>query len=168
MIKLLLNNRYDFEKDTKPWNSRFLAFKQMSSADLNLRDLEGWTLIHHLVAPLPNHTYTNSEVILKLLAQVGVPLNIADNQGVTPLQMAINRGVKVIADTLQELMSIEISNREKVQLLPLPLVDDGVRWDGTASDYNLDCEKLLSQMEKDTKDEGTYAPDPLISLGDEW
>ncbi|RWS14015.1 Poly(ADP-ribose) polymerase pme-5-like protein [Dinothrombium tinctorium] len=103
MVKLLLNPRYDPDKDPKPWNSRFLTFKQSSNAVLDARDQNGWTITHHLVAPFPNSEKTNSEVILRLLARVGTPLNAADKKGLTPFQIASDCGLKHIVDTLQEL-----------------------------------------------------------------
>lgn len=107
MIKLLLNLRYEPETDTNPWNSRFLTFKQMSSADLKVTDNKGWTVTHHLVAPLEELSYHKSDVIIRLLAQVGAPLNLPDKNGLTPLHLATERNLRRVIETLQELIDDE-------------------------------------------------------------
>lgn len=107
MVKLLLNPRYDPDKDPKPWNSRFLTFKQTSNVQLNTKDCNGWTVVHHLITPLPNKCHENSDVILRLLARVGVPLNMPDKQGSRPKQIALDRNLKTIVDTLHELMAVD-------------------------------------------------------------
>ena len=107
MMKLLLNLRYEPETDINPWNSRFLTFKQMSNADLKIVDHDGRSIAHHLVAPLQEISYHRSHVIVRLLAQVGAPLNLPDNNGQTPLHLAIQRQLRRLVDTLQELIDDE-------------------------------------------------------------
>jgi hypothetical protein len=100
MVKLLLHSRYDPDTDTQPWNSRFLTFIKTTNIDLLHKDNKGWTVVHHLVA---SAEAAGKDVILRLLAKVGAPLEAMDNQDRTPVQLA-SPG---IADILQELIAAE-------------------------------------------------------------
>lgn len=103
MVKLLLHSRYEPETDTQPWNSRFLTFIKTTSADLTLSDNQGWNVIHHLIGSSSDGQDMGRDVILRLLAKVGVPLESTDNQGKTPLQLAS----PPMAEILQELITAE-------------------------------------------------------------
>lgn len=101
MAKLLLNGSYDPEKDTDPYGDvRRSNFKKTSAVDLTHQDIYGWTALHHVVAPLPDCTYT-CPAMLHLLAHVGAPLDTPDLNGVTPLHLAAARGVASLTLALQ-------------------------------------------------------------------
>lgn len=104
MIKALLISRYEPETDLNPWSSRFLTFKKSTSVDLSLVDHRGNTVVHHVVAPTPNFTYSNSDTIIRLLASAGAPLDVVNSAGKTPLQLAIDRKAEKLIQTLKDLL----------------------------------------------------------------
>lgn len=79
------------------------SFQKSSSVNLSAQDVDGWTVIHYIVNPLPEFCYTNT-VILNLLADVGAPLDIPNAAGETPLQMASKLQRGVLVDALQKLL----------------------------------------------------------------
>ena len=104
MIKALLISRYEPETDLNPWSSRFLTFKKSTSVDLSLVDHGGNSVVHHVIAPTPNFTYSNSDTIVRLLASAGAPLDVVNSAGKTPLQLAIDRKAEKLIQTLKDLL----------------------------------------------------------------
>ena len=104
MIKALLISRYEPETDLNPWSSRFLTFKKSTSVDLSLVDHGGNSVVHHVIAPTPNFTYSNSDTIVRLLASAGAPLDVVNSAGKTPLQLAMDRKAEKLIQTLKDLL----------------------------------------------------------------
>jgi len=161
MLKLLLNPRYEPETDTNPWISRFLTFKQTSPADLSIRDNYGWTVVHHTVAPAAEYSYLTASVIIRLLAQVGAPLTAPDERGVTPHQMAYQRGLSTVVDSLQELIpSDESPPKVKVEhLLPFSSARREKKTVASLTDQ-------LANSETEASEIFDLKSDPLLGFGD--
>lgn len=104
MIKTLLTSRYEPDTDLNPWTSRFLTFKKSTAVDLSLIDHDGNTVVHHAVAPMANFTYSNSDVIVRLLSSAGAPLDIVNTIGKSPLRLAIERKTEKLIQTLKDLL----------------------------------------------------------------
>lgn len=79
------------------------TFQKTSSVNLAAQDVDGWTVIHHIVNPLPQFCYTNT-VVLNLLAEMGAPLDTPNTAEETPLQMATKLQKGVLVDALQKLL----------------------------------------------------------------
>lgn len=79
------------------------TFQKTSTVDLSAQDINGWTVIHHIISPLPEYCYT-SVVILNLLAELGAPLDTPNASNETPLQMAQNLQRGNIVNALQKLL----------------------------------------------------------------
>lgn len=174
MIKLLLNLRYEPETDINPWNSRFLTFKQMSNADLKIVDNDGRSIAHHLVAPLDDISYHRSDVILRLLAQVGAPLNLPDNNGESPLDLAIKRQLRRVIDTLQELIDDEtVKKPVTFEISPFICTNDltdECQKNSSTFDWKKDIELQSNQVNNETiyklSSSCTIYADALLGFGD--
>lgn len=162
MLKLLLNPRYEPETDTNPWISRFLTFKQTSPADLSIRDNYGWTVVHHTVSPAAEYSYLTASVIIRLLAQVGAPLTAPDERGVTPHQMAYQRGLSTVVDSLQELIPSEESP-PKVKVEHLLPFSSARREKKTIANLT---DQLPNSETKPSYDAFDLKSDPLLGFGD--
>ena len=79
------------------------AFAKVSDVDLGASDVQGWTVIHHVVSPMAIGTYDNV-LILKLLVDAGADINAKDKAGLAPLDYALIRGAPKLAKALQTLM----------------------------------------------------------------
>ena len=73
-----------------------------SSINLGVQDAQGWSTIHHVVAPLEYGSYDNVEM-LDILVNAGAPLQQRDNAGLMALDYALIRGTTKLAKELQEL-----------------------------------------------------------------
>lgn len=102
MVKALLTTRYDPETDHNPWSSGYYSFQKSTPVDLSLVDNEGNTVVHHAVCPLTSFSYLKGDVVIRLLANAGAPLNIANASGKTPLQLAQERKAEKLARALVE------------------------------------------------------------------
>lgn len=163
MIQLLLHLRYEPERDSNPWNSRFLTFKQTSNVDLEARDSKGRTVVHYVVRPFDELTFASAPVIIRLLKEVGAPLNAPDYSGVAPLAMARQLGLSSVVDTLIELIpDLPFVEKSRVTMLPtLPVRpmpteqnDFGAEATRLANDKNM-CDPIVS-----------VRSDPLLGFGD--
>ena len=92
------------------------SFQKTSSVNLASQDVDGWTVIHYIVNPLPEFCYTNT-VILNLLAEVGAPLDIPNAAGETPLQMASKLQRGVLVDALQKLLNTPEDQKVCIQIV---------------------------------------------------
>ena len=80
--------------------------EKTSDVNLDAADLQGWTVIHHLVSPLEYGTFDNEE-LLYVLYKVGASLNEKDAAGLTPLNRALICGAVKLAQMLQRLQNVE-------------------------------------------------------------
>lgn len=79
----------------------FESVEKTSSVDLQAKDSNGWTVMHHLVSPLEYGTYDNEEIFY-VLSKVGAPLNVENSKGETPLKMALRNGALKLTKRLQD------------------------------------------------------------------
>lgn len=86
MVKLLLNTNYNPEEENRAYSDANL--RKTSDADLSRQDMQGWTVVHHAVAPLPTYSYVATSSLLQLLARLGATLDTADTGGLTPKLLA--------------------------------------------------------------------------------
>ncbi|XP_013787560.2 serine/threonine-protein phosphatase 6 regulatory ankyrin repeat subunit B-like, partial [Limulus polyphemus] len=149
MVKLLLNNSYDPDTDYHPLSGSRIEFQKNSSVDLTKQDKNGWTVIHHLVCPHPNFTYSDT-TLLYLLAKVGAPLNTPDNTGLTPIQLAVRQQAENLVNALQELLKVPTAEQVTLHLNPPINIDDGIQWVLPGYSYKTDCKAMLEKLEKET------------------
>ena len=83
------------------------AYRHEKRTDLKYDavDGHGWSVMHHLVNASPLGAYQNL-VMLKYLTDAGVPLDLKDKQGLTPLQHALNRGATQLACAIQHKLGV--------------------------------------------------------------
>ena len=81
----------------------------MSRIDVNKTDSDGWSAIHHLVAPLDFGTYDNVEILV-LLVKNGTLINTENHDRLTPLDLALRYGAQKLAKAMQKLMSVAKKN----------------------------------------------------------
>lgn len=166
MAKLLLNGSYDPEKDTDPYGDvRRSNFKKTSAVDLTHQDIYGWTALHHVVAPLPDCTYT-CPAMLHLLAHVGAPLDTPDLNGVTPLHLAAARGVASLTLALQALLKLPHDQLPKVALHSLPLAQDSLDPAPGVPNFREDCSAFLEAQGAPPPREPLLDPDPFAQMED--
>ena len=79
-------------------------------------DNHGWSVLHHMVNSTPIGTYQNL-IILRYLTDAGVPLNLADKHGLTPLQHALNRGSTQLACAIQHKLGVPKSEWVSIEML---------------------------------------------------
>ena len=70
---------------------------------LTAKDQQGWSLVHHVVAPIEEASYDNV-AMLKLLSDAGAPLSEKDMTGLTPLDYALRQNAPELAKALQKLL----------------------------------------------------------------
>ncbi|XP_035216657.1 poly [ADP-ribose] polymerase tankyrase-like isoform X2 [Stegodyphus dumicola] len=164
MVKLLLNYNYDPAKDRNPYaDVEPGSFQKTSSANLAAQDCDAWTVIHYIVAPLPDYCYSNT-ALLSLLAEVGAPLDSVNAVGETPLQMAINLKREVIATALQKLLNTPEDQKIKIELSLPHVAADDIQWDHPVSNYEDDSKTYLEKIQSEsmeTDDKSYLQPDPL-------
>ena len=73
---------------------------------MNATDTQGWTAIHHLVAPLEFGTFDEVDM-LNILVGAGADHDKKDNAGLTPLDHALIKGASKLAAELQNLAKVE-------------------------------------------------------------
>lgn len=96
------------------------TYKRVSAVQMNVKDDDGLTLVHHLVIPLKVGTFDNV-AILKLLHDAGAPIADKDNTGLTPLDYALNHNAPTLAKALQKLMGIPLAKWVRlVLMIPFP------------------------------------------------
>ncbi|XP_076308551.1 LOW QUALITY PROTEIN: poly [ADP-ribose] polymerase tankyrase-like [Tachypleus tridentatus] len=170
MVKLLLNNSYDPDTDYHPLSGSRIEFQKISSVDLTKQDKNGWTVVHHLMCPHPNFTYSDT-TLLYLLAKNGAPLNTPDNTGLTPIKLAVRQQAENLLDALQELLKVRTTDQITLHLKPPINVDDGMQWMTPGYSYQTDCKAMLEKLKKETSgisDEKEPKPNvaPLSGLSD--
>ena len=87
----------------------FKKFTKKSNVDMHATDAQGWTAIHHLVAPLDYGSYDNVEM-LKILYDNHTNIWEKDHAGLTALDYALIRGVTKLAKAIQKLMRKNIKD----------------------------------------------------------
>jgi hypothetical protein len=177
MVKLLLNRSYCPDHDQKPWNSRNLTFKNTNNVDLTARDDNGFTVLHHLVAPLPNFTYFNSDIVLRLLWHVSNNskteirlFDVTNNNNETPFQIATDRNAKSLIETFREFLNVDNNNvgtnRLKVDLPHFPRIE--TNFISEEFDYKSDLNKMREKLDSEEMDvednEPLVKPDGLIAI----
>ena len=80
----------------------YKKFPVKSEVDVNVVDIQGWTVIHHLVCPINHGTYDNVR-LLKMLVDAGAPVQRQDKAGLAPLDYALIRGAPNLAKAIQKL-----------------------------------------------------------------
>lgn len=139
MLKLLLNYQYNPDEETTAFSDS--NFSKTSEVDLARKDCDGWTVIHHLVAPLPLCSYTSTH-ILRLLSRLGASLETPAKDGTTPLKLAASRGASHMCRALQEILNLTEEQKVPVVLEPFPsLSHDPVPWD-----FKQDAQVVLQRV----------------------
>ena len=179
MVKLLLNRSYSPEDDHKAWDSRSLTFENKNGVDLTAKDKKGWTVLHHLVSPLTNYTYLNSDVIVRLLKDVTnnskteiLLFNVPNDSNETPLQISVSRNAKNLIKILNELLT---ENEKRVDetnialsgvLPPFPKIETNLMTE--RFDYKSDSQKMIEKIDSEVIDvddsEPLFKPDRLITI----
>ena len=174
MVKLLLNRSYSPEDDVKAWDSRNLTLDNKNGIDLTAKDSNGWTVLHHLVSPIENFTYLNSDVILRLLWNVtknskpDVQLfDVANAKNETPLEIAVSRKAKNLVKTFNELLGKSEELVDLSSALPqLPKIE--TNFISEEFDFKSDSlkmiEKIDSQVMEVEEQEKSFKPDGLIAI----
>lgn len=75
--------------------------EKTSQVNLEAKDKNSWTVIHHLVSPMDYGTYDNEEIFY-VLSKVGAPLKVENSKGETPLKMALRIGAVKLVTRLQD------------------------------------------------------------------
>ena len=95
----------------------YKKFERKSTVELDRKDQQGWSAVHHLVCPLEYGTYDNVQ-LLALLHAAGANITAADSAGLTPLDYAFIRGAPRLVKAIQKLMGREkadwVSGKEVV------------------------------------------------------
>lgn len=168
MVKLLLNNNYDPTKDKSIYSDTEPGtFQKTTSVNLAAQDVDGWTVIHYIVNPLPEFCYTNT-VVLNLLAELGAPLDTPNTAGETALQMASKLQRSVLVDALQKLLKTPEDQKTKVELnFPTPILDE-IKWDQLNYSFVDDSKEFLENLQKEYVDtscqQDILKPDSLSGL----
>nr|XP_042896391.1 poly [ADP-ribose] polymerase tankyrase isoform X4 [Parasteatoda tepidariorum] len=166
MVKLLLNFNYDPTKDKNPYgDAEPGSFQKTSNVNLAAQDSKGWTVIHHLVDPLPDYCYANC-VMLNFLAEMGASLDTVNAAGESPLQMASRLKRDILVTALERLLKTPDNQKIKLELnLPVPLSSDDIKWDQPISSYVEDSKSYLEKIASEKMDLEIAAtclqPDPL-------
>ncbi|XP_028967922.1 uncharacterized protein LOC108863629 [Galendromus occidentalis] len=180
MAKLLLNYDYDIREDrfnsvisgclpspeaTLREDEEIKKYVKTSPVDLGHQDIYGWTIIHHVVAPLPEMTYASTRM-LRLLATIKAPLTVPDRNSIVPLHLSAARGVESLTLALQKLISDgNPCPRIAYHGLP-PIADDPVMRIVPLRDFNADCEAYEEQQRrKRSTDNGHGGSDRERGLG---
>jgi hypothetical protein len=133
--------------------------------------------LHHLVAPLPNFTYLNSDIILRLLWHVSNNskteirlFDVTNNNNETPFQIAIDRNAKNLIETFRELLNVDNNNvdtnRLKVDLPHFPRIE--TNFISEEFDYKSDLNKMIEKFNSEVMDvednEPLFKPDGLLAI----
>ncbi|XP_022239134.1 tankyrase-like protein isoform X2 [Limulus polyphemus] len=149
MVKLLLNSSYNPDNDYKPLSGQSIEFEKTSGVDLTKQDKNGWTVMHHLICPHANFTYSDT-TLLYLLAKVGAPINTPDNTGLTPLQLAVSRQAESLLIALQELLKVPFNEQVNSLYMKPPIkVDDGMHIEKPAYSYKTDFAAMVEKLRKE-------------------
>ena len=179
MVKLLLNRSYSPEEDHKAWDSSSFSFENKNGVYLTAKDKKGWNVLHHLVSPLANYTYLNSDVIVRLLKDVTNNsnletqlLNVPNDSNETPLQMAVSRNAKNLIKIFNEMLTQKEKRVDKTNidlsevLLPFPKIETNFM--SERFDYMSDSQKMIEKIDSEVIDvddsEPLFKPDGLIAI----
>ena len=77
----------------------------MPAEDIDRADDEGMTALHHVANPLPLGSYDNKDILQHLL-NAGAGVDVKDNLGRTPSEVALEHGSPEIAAHLQTVQHI--------------------------------------------------------------
>ncbi|GIY73435.1 poly polymerase tankyrase [Caerostris extrusa] len=103
MVKLLLNFNYDPSKDKNPYKC---------TANLAAQDVNGWTVVHYIVDPLPDYCYANTS-LLNFLAELGAPLDTVNVAGESALQIATRLQRDILVTALEKLLNTPTGPKDK-------------------------------------------------------
>ncbi len=82
-----------------------LPVEKTSAVKLDATDDKGNTAVHHLAQSLEYGTFDNT-TLLKVLHEAGASLKIKNNDGLTPLELALENCAEKLAKGLQSLLGI--------------------------------------------------------------
>ncbi|GIY18397.1 poly polymerase tankyrase [Caerostris darwini] len=164
MVKLLLNFNYDPSKDKNPYSEvEPGSFQKTSTANLAAQDVNGWTVVHYIVDPLPDYCYANTS-LLNFLAELGAPLDTVNVAGESALQIATRLQRDILVTALEKLLNTPEDQKIKIELSVLAPPSDDVQWDQPISSYVEDSKLYLEKMESeqmDTSSKFSLEPDSL-------
>ncbi|KAK3611456.1 hypothetical protein CHS0354_032737 [Potamilus streckersoni] len=126
----------------------FPVVEKTSPADLNAKDSQGWTVVHHIVCPLEYGTYDNDEMLF-VLHNAGASINQKDHVGLSPLDHALIRGAVKLASLLQKLSGTPSDKQEKPTFASME-VSDGILSPLSSPNFQEDAEALLMRLDEES------------------
>ena len=79
--------------------------QKTSCVNVNASDDNGWTVLHHIAAPLSNGSFDNHQMVY-VLHTVGLNLNTTNQDGDTALDLAVRSGAARVARMIQKLNNV--------------------------------------------------------------
>lgn len=135
-------------KNSFPLVEAILGF---AGLDMHMKDMKGWTYIHHVVCPLEIGSYENAEILDKLVAN-GADLSLPDNEGHTPYYYACRQRSGVMKEELERLGVQEEG--------PEPAAEEPFTPESTV-DYIGDFEEYMKAKAESMEVEEAAKPDPV-------
>ncbi|KAL3874859.1 hypothetical protein ACJMK2_037816 [Sinanodonta woodiana] len=126
----------------------FPVVEKTSPADLNAKDSQGWTVVHHIVCPLEYGTYDNDEILF-VLHNAGASINQKDHVGLSPLDHALIRGAVKLANLLQKLSGTSSDKQEKPTFTSME-VSDGILSPLSSPNFQEDAEAMLTKLNEES------------------
>ena len=87
-------------------------------ANLNLQDINGYTLIHHVVMATDSTSYDNVRMLM-ILINAGASHAIKDKKGMIALEYALENGVAQLSKALQKINKKPINKWVGYKILSL-------------------------------------------------
>jgi len=139
----------------------------LPGTDVNQKDKQGKTPVHHVVNPLPYGSYENIK-ILEALAKAGFNLNEPDAQGKAPIYYAFLQDSGRMVDKLKEL-GAEGARPMNLKRQATSVIAE-MDWPKEEVDYETDAEKFLERAQEQQKMvevEEKEKPDPNAGVSNQ-
>ncbi|XP_041358942.1 poly [ADP-ribose] polymerase tankyrase-like [Gigantopelta aegis] len=129
------------EKEKSP---EMKTVQKTSSVNVNLCDMNGWTVLHHIACPLNNGSFDNDEMVF-VLHKVGLRLNTRNKDGNTALDLALRSGAAKVARMIQTLNNVDEEDMKSLKLQQFS-VNDGVTWTSPPPSLHDDVDAVMQSL----------------------